>query len=236
MTDDKVSAPYVSYERFKGFLAKLHGATIPHVLDASVYSGYDGSTKSQLRIALRFFGLVDAQNRPSPDLAAVAEASLDKDRWAGAIKKLIAEPRYQGIWAHPLTTTTPQQLESEFQTEYGMAANVARKAATFFISAAKDADIELSPRIANRPRGGAGTPRRPRRKENGGDHGKVIAPAKKVPPAATMSITAQDLIGLPLAQMDAELQKAVWSLVLYLKGEEAKATKAIEDDHDDDQT
>ncbi|MFH0846604.1 MAG: hypothetical protein V1894_00900, partial [Chloroflexota bacterium] len=73
-TSRKRLPPYISYRTFHNFISELqHG--VPSRIDRSFWGDkYSGSSGTQLVGALRFLGLIDTSNVPSPRLRQLALA------------------------------------------------------------------------------------------------------------------------------------------------------------------
>jgi len=162
----KVTAPYTSFATFKNFLAGLRsGGGAPIVIDNSVYGNMSGGVRSQLKAALRFLGLVDEKNKPTEMMHTAVEATQDAAVWS-AFVHLILTTYYAPIIAHPLTNTTPAALRKEFEASYSGTPDVITKSITFFIHAAREAGVALSPRLTERQRGGGARRGAPRRRHS----------------------------------------------------------------------
>jgi len=205
--------PYLPYATFKNFLDSLK-AGIPGQIDRSVMRSLSGSAQSMLIGSLRFFDLISEDGKPSPTLGKLVNAEpVDRQK----ILRGLIETAYPFMFGDgiSLKTATPKQVADAF-ADAGVSGDTIRKAVVFFLSAAKDADIPLSPflkvRQPGRPPGSSGK-RRP---------GRPVAPSitsnrggvdEKTPYELLISI-------LDPEHMEKEEQDAVWTLIRYLKKQE----------------
>jgi hypothetical protein len=101
--------------------------------------------------ALRFFGLIDRNGIPKgPALEKLASEKDIHERRANL--RPILKSAYAEIMKFDLAKVTPSQLDTAFET-YGVTGDTKKKAKTFFINAAKFAELALSPLLTRRGRG-----------------------------------------------------------------------------------
>lgn len=133
--------PYVAYRTFKNFLATL-SAAIPSRIDKSVLIGHSGGTQTQLIHALRYLGLIDAKGAPTDKLPTLVKA--EGAVYATALREVL-NAAYPFISEVQLRTATQKQLEEAFASVAN--GDTVRKCLTFYLPAARDAGIALSPFI-----------------------------------------------------------------------------------------
>lgn len=222
MADEKPvkGPPHMSYRTFANYLEALQGG-IPGRIDRSVLGNYSGVAQSLLLGALQFFDMIDTDGHPTEFLERVVSAPSE------GRKKLLAvalESRYGYLFrgGFNLEKATTRQLHEQFE-KAGISGDTVRKAARFFIFAARDAGIPLSkfikaPRAPRSP-----APRQPRAaRVNGGttDAGRINPEA---PPATPGQTPYQVLIEmLDPANMDENERLAIWTLLQYLKKRESE--------------
>ncbi len=183
--DGKFSVPpYIAYRTFLNFLTKLEQA-IPRRIDRSYWSRYyNGSVGSQLVSALRFLGLVEGEdNRTTQDLARlVREKAIRKELLKEMLRK-----RFDTIFADvdDLSSVTHGQLEQSFKQHYKIEGESRRKAISFFVHAAQDAEIPISPfiRVNTNPRPSRSTSKPILKKKQ----------QSKTPPPVNVSTAAPEL-------------------------------------------
>lgn len=163
-TEKRAAAPYVSYTSLKNFVTSLRASGgVPIVIDNSVFGGMSGGSRSQMKSALRFLNLIDGDSKPTARMHEAVDASGDDAQWKAFVGRMLKE-YYAPILAHPLTSTTPSALKKEFELVFSGNPDVIGKAITFFIHAAKEAGLPLSPRLTERQKGAGGGKRQPRRR------------------------------------------------------------------------
>ena len=108
-----------------------------------------GSTGIQLMTALRFLGLMDEGNRPNEKLVRMVQS--EGREWQETLKGIVRD-RYAFVFESlELERATPAQLGEKFK-EQGAEGDVGRKCIAFFVAAANDANIPLSPFILKKNR------------------------------------------------------------------------------------
>lgn len=132
--------PYVAYKTLKNFLRGL-SAAIPSRIDKSVMSSMSGGTQGQVSAALRYLKLVDAQGIPQPLLVRIVKS--DGAEHQAAWREALGAYPFVTNKTIDLSTATSHQLEEEFKKL--ASGDTVRKAVIFFIPAAKEAGIQLSP-------------------------------------------------------------------------------------------
>lgn len=140
---------YVSFLTFWNLLDWLRELnTVPSQFDRSFWgSKYSGATGAQLMTGLRFLGLLD-NDRPTERLEQLALAG-DPDR-----KRLLADllrDAYGSQLVDGLPRATPKMVRDAL-IERGATDGTLRKAQSFFINAAKAADLPMPVTIAKQAR------------------------------------------------------------------------------------
>ncbi len=145
--DATLKPPYVSYVTFRNFIDLMRTDGVPPRLDSSVMTNLSGQVQSQLKLALRYLNLIDADDKVYPGFRELVEAD-DESR-----KQLLANlvvPSYFFLFDKTddfdLTVATPQQFSEKFR-QTGFTGDTLRKAESFFIALATEAGITLSKRI-----------------------------------------------------------------------------------------
>lgn len=160
------AAPYLS---FKTFLAALEAFTthgVPPLVDRGIWSTQPGGTQGLIMSALRFFVLIDHDNRPTNHLEEFA-STPDNDR--PRIIREMLERGYADLVQQDLTKMTAKMLDDAIQ-RYGISGQTKKKAITFFLQAAKFSELPLSSYLVTQIRNTSGNRRRrvanDRNKEN----------------------------------------------------------------------
>ncbi|MCH7792137.1 MAG: DUF5343 domain-containing protein [Planctomycetes bacterium] len=169
-TEKKTTPPYIPYSTFKnattGKLVTSAG-DLPSHIDSSVLPGMAGGTQAHYFVALRFFGLIDKEGRPSDRLRRMVSGD---DGWEAEMKALLE--RHYSDHLPILPNGTPKKLRQSFD-QYASSGSVIMKSVRFFVVAAEDAGFKVADSI-QKSKGGpvpsrAGGGRR-RRKFRDDDH------------------------------------------------------------------
>jgi hypothetical protein len=168
--------PWGGFQTFWNFLQQLHEhRPVPQVLDRAVMGNRGGSTRTELYVALRFFGLMDDEKRPTPALLDLVE-NLSPESF-----RPLVESRYRPVIDLNLATATPNQV-GERLAEIGSTPSTVTRARTFFLKAAECVGIEVGKTLATAP---ASPPRKrsPRktRKASQAQEQPPLPPSRKLP-------------------------------------------------------
>jgi hypothetical protein len=160
--ESKRAAAYLPWATFKTSLEQL-GKGMPSRIDRSVFQGMAWNVQTQLFAALKFLGLVKGEDEPTEVLHGLVTGP-DIERRA-RLKKVI-EGTYSELIAIDLTKATRAHFEEKLGSLYGVTGDTRKKAVRFFINAAEEVGIPLSPFIAPKETGGAKTRRPPSKPRN----------------------------------------------------------------------
>jgi len=158
--------PYGAFPAFLNFIQELNEHPLPQVIDRSVMGSRNGTSRSEIMSALRFFRLVDDDRRPTQAMRELV-GDPSKERIAEMVK--IA---YAPVIDLDLMTATRGQLD-EALLAMG-AGGMLAKARAFFLIAATQSGIPLGRVLQTATRPGA-----PRKRRM-----KVEAPVAPAPPPA----------------------------------------------------
>lgn len=214
--------PYLSYRTFRNFLESLGASGIPGRIDRSFMpSSMSGANQVLVIAALKFLKLIDENGIPQDNLHKLIEedGSINQAAYYAALNSA-----YSFLLNDlDIERATTRQVEEKFK-DLGLSSDTIRKAVNFFMLAAKDADMKISPHI--KPYQGSG--------RNGGGQRQRKATArpeeetrrdatpKETPVPSTVSKTPyQVLIEILSPDMEEAEQDAVWTLIRYLKKREA---------------
>lgn len=128
--------PYMSWTSFENLREKMRTKGLPAVLDRHFLGG-SGAYQSQVLVAFRALGLIDAQRRPTDRLR-----KLVADETPAMLREVI-EDYYASAFALG-DDAAASQLDEWFRGQ-GVSGDTLRKAVSFFISASKAAEITVSP-------------------------------------------------------------------------------------------
>ncbi len=145
-TAAKANPPYISFATFKTFISDLKDQGVPPHIDKHVWRHrFAGNVGPYLISTLRFLGLLTPNDDSTDELKAFADA-YGTDRWRDQLGNAIRRG-YAPVLALDLKTIAAGHLTDFFGQTYELESHTLRKAVTFFIHAAKDANLDLSPRI-----------------------------------------------------------------------------------------
>lgn len=135
--------PYVSYKSFYNFLESLQQG-IPARIDKSLMKNLSGAAQGQIIAALRYLSLIDDQGIVTDSLARLVKSQRPERQ---QLLQTIIKSSYPFLFDEfDLTTATSALFEQKFR-EIGATGDTVRRCATFFLYAAKEAEIPLSPYI-----------------------------------------------------------------------------------------
>lgn len=236
MAEEKThSPPYVGFGSFQSFISGLRGSPLPDRIDRSVFGTMSGGLAYGLLSALKFLNLIDGNGVPTPPLIRLAEADGEDQK---AALRVVLESAYPGLFdgTVKLDRATSAQLNDHLRKEFGIAGSTVDKAASFVLAAATAADITISNQLkARKPIGSGGASQKKLRLKKNGPIKETITPDTEQidrevqrPPASRDPV--QMLVEIiDMSAMDDEEQQAVWTLIRFLKRQEAKK-KAMEED------
>lgn len=151
-----VPAPYLP---FKTFLSSFDPFSqgVPPKLDRGLWN-QSGLMQGLIMNAYRFFKLIDASDKPTRILQQIA-SKKNPERKAEIADLL--RLGYPAIMVQDLMTMTPKLLDEALEKHYNVGGETKKKAATFFLQAAKWAGVPLGSFLADKTRNTSGVRRRP---------------------------------------------------------------------------
>ena len=161
MNDKTVKPPYTSYRSFLTLMNELKDHEVmPAAIDRSYLSKRSGSEQSALIATLKWFGLIDESGAPTPLLE---EYVVSNEEQSKEMLKSMVESAYGSITdgTFNLRSATTSQLADKFR-EYEISGSTLNKSVTFFLSAAKEAGIPVSPHAKAPVTSGGGMKRKPK--------------------------------------------------------------------------
>ena len=143
-------APYLPFRTFLGSLDALSQG-VPPVIDRTLWRNQAGLMQGLIMNAYRFFGLVDE------DAGDTSTEYLDKmahhpEQRASVLRTLIQNQYSDLLDVCDLTSATMKMLEDLFEDVFAVSGATKQKAITFFLKAAKFADMRLSPYLQSQLR------------------------------------------------------------------------------------
>jgi hypothetical protein len=154
--------PYLSYKSFINFVESLR-KHLPARIDRSVMGYLNGTTQAHLLVALKYLDLISSEGVPTDKLSRLTSTAEGSPERQAALREILTTA-YPFIFKSgvPLEQATSKQIDELFATT-GAASETLRKSLAFFVVAAQQAGIKLSPHILKRPRRARGTVNRTRR-------------------------------------------------------------------------
>lgn len=144
------SVPYLPATTFKSFIQQFKNGVVPPRIDRSLMTTLSGADQSMLRIALRFFRLVDAErNDAVTDRFRTLVEAIGTEAWKPTLRALVDES-YSDIVAGLDKAATSAQLDEHFRARASVSGSVLDKAVRFYLTLAEEAGIELSPHFKKR--------------------------------------------------------------------------------------
>jgi hypothetical protein len=137
--------PYVPYRSFRNFTDSLKQG-IPSRIDRSVMPSMSGALQGQLTTALRYLKLVTAGGHPTPVLPQLVNSEGHERAKVLRGVLLSAYPFLFEREGFDLMGATPKLLEEQF-AHAGASGGTIDKCVNFFLAAAKDAELSLSPHL-----------------------------------------------------------------------------------------
>jgi hypothetical protein len=239
MTDTKqdggkgLAPPYVAFSTTKTFFGTLKEHGVPGRIDRSVLGNFSGQVGSQLMVALRFLNLTDGEGHPTPRLTELVSA-YGTDEWPAALGSML-KGAYGPLMQTNLATATPQQFNDKFRDLYPAEGDTLRKCMTFFLGAAQEANIPISPYIMKnkKPRTAPTKRKAAKPKTTQADHPADVAKVQQRDDSngdgagqgngngsggqGAAKTAEQVLFELLHHEMETDEKQAVFTLLLYLK-------------------
>lgn len=236
MAEEKThSPPYVGFGSFQSFISGLKGSPLPDRIDRSVFGTMSGGLAYGLLSALKFLSLIDGNGVPTQLLIRLTEAEGEEEKTA--LRKVL-ETAYTGLFdgTVKLDRATSAQLDDHLRKTFGISGSTVDKAASFVLAAATAADVTISNQLkARKPIASGGAGQKKLRLKKSGSAKEPATPDagqrdREVQSPATSKDPVQMLVEIiDMSAMDDEEQQAVWTLIRFLKRQEAKK-KAMEED------
>lgn len=228
-----MSPPYATYGSFTNFINKLRETGIPSRIDPSVFGNASGSVSYSIIAALKYLNLIDDDGNPTQKFVALVNASDDE---RPPILNEVIQAGYPSLFsgAINLKKATAGQFDDHMRKEYDVKGSTVDKIAAFFIGAAKQAGIELSPHLlARKPVATSSSSRKSagQRKRSEGDGAANENPQVKPPVVVTEKALEYRLVDLMTDAMDdPEVMQAIIKVVTFLKTREASEKNTATDE------
>jgi hypothetical protein len=159
--------PYLPFKTFLNSLDTLSQG-VPPKLDRTFWRNQSGINQGLIMNAYRYFYLVDQNDASTDHLAALVQ---HPEKRPAKLKQMIQDQYMFVLQKTDITKATMKILEEAFGEVYPVTGQTKQKAITFFLKAAKFADMPLSPYLLTQLREAAKKPRRAKQRnaQNGAD-------------------------------------------------------------------
>lgn len=176
MDTSEFRPPYMSFQTFWGFLEDLASKPLPPRIDRSLMGGKSGTDQANLSAAFASFGLTREDGTVLPALTELVATPADKRK---AHFGEIMAPYYSAALEVSAQNGTEADLKRSFVDEWPSigSADTRRKAITFFLHAARAAELPLSPHFPA-TRSGSGASGASRAKRTTSKRKTTPAPAR----------------------------------------------------------
>ena len=141
--EKKLLPPYVPYRTFDNFLAGIR-SSLPQKIDRSLMNSMSGAMQSQTLLALEYLKLIDPTTEAPTDTLARLLGADQSERQALWQKILSSSYPFLFEAGFQLERATPSELQDRFG-KTGATGSTLRKCIAFFLRAAKEGGLELSP-------------------------------------------------------------------------------------------
>ena len=142
--------PYFSWKTFSGYIKSLH-QSLPSRIDRSAMRNLNGSNQNIMMNALIYLKLIQSDGTPEKVLEEIVEASIpEKQSLYQEHLRMMLQGAYpflfDGSNSFNLERSTSAQFDEKFRAT-GASGETVKKCEAFFIAAAQEAGMKLSPHI-----------------------------------------------------------------------------------------
>jgi hypothetical protein len=139
--------PYGSFQTFWSFIEALGTKPLPPQVDRSMLDGKSGTDQMGILMALRAFGLIKGEDNKVQS-ALTALVVTDKEGRKARLGELV-----RSFYSRQLEVSdnngTEKMLFDSFEDSFGLTGDTRRKAATWFLHAARESGIPVSQHFRN---------------------------------------------------------------------------------------
>jgi hypothetical protein len=156
----KLLPAYVSYKAETRFLEGLRDHALPAQIDRGVLTGMSGSVQSAMLKSLESLGLIAGDGKPTQRMKELLKHAAGSAEHKAQLRSLL-ESAYPYLFDGKidLKTSTTNQVQAVFR-EQGVSGSTISKCIAFFLSAAKDAGVEISKYVRTPPMAEVGVKKR----------------------------------------------------------------------------
>ncbi|MBT2304711.1 DUF5343 domain-containing protein [Variovorax paradoxus] len=178
----KLSPAYASHKSFNSFFdARREDGHVTTVVDRSLMSNFAGSTKGELLATLKFLGMIDDKGTPSK---RYEEYVVADDEARKELLEAMVRNAYAFLFEAPgfyIERATSNQVADLFRNQ-GINGSTLVRAVAFFLAAAKQAGIKVSPNIKPPPMAARGASKPKKEVPPPPPLVHTIAPPREAPP------------------------------------------------------
>lgn len=228
----KAAAPYLPFKTFLSAMDAFTAHGLPPLIDRSIWRTQPGGVQGLIMGALRFFDLMDDENRPTELLQGFVSSPAEKR--TAAVRTLL-EHGYAELIRQDLTKMTVKMLDGAIEM-YGVSGETKKKATTFFLQAAKFSDLPLSSFLQTQIRATPGTRRKRSsnngRNRDGGDEQEGFSPEAPTSRGSTKTIELHNggtltlNVSVDVFAMSSADRDFVFDLIDRLRGYESRKSSA----------
>lgn len=153
----KVNVPaYAPYGPFKSLIKDLGENGVPEHITTSVFKG-SNSGKAMMKASFKYLALMDGDERPTSKLTQLTESD---ENYSSTLKQILLDS-YPFLFdgSIDLANTTSERVADKFK-DVGASGSTVSKCVAFFLSAAKDAEIQVHKRV--KPPARPASPKKPK--------------------------------------------------------------------------
>jgi len=156
----KTFPPYISYKAHSRFLDGLRDHALPAQIDRGVLSGMSGSVQSAMLKSLESLALIAKDGKPTKQMQDLLKHASGSPEYKERLRDVL-EATYPYLFddAIDLKTATTNQVQAVFRAQ-GVSGSTVAKCIAFFLSAARDAGIEVSKYVRTPPMAEMGVKKR----------------------------------------------------------------------------
>ena len=133
--------PYIPYKTIINSLEVFETHGLPPQIDRGIWKTQPGGTQGLILAAYKFLDLVQDSGLPTERLGLLVKDKLGRP---AQVEKMLRAAYHEILGKHELSKMTVKMLEDEFEAAYSVQGETKRKGITFFLQAAKGAQIPLS--------------------------------------------------------------------------------------------
>lgn len=216
----KAAPPYATFPAFVSFINKLRQTGVPGRIDRSVFGNASGSVIYSVLASLTSLNLINEQGTPSPKFIELVNAP---DEQRPKLLRQIIIDGYPSLFGSgmDLTTMTAGQFNEHIRGEFDVAGSTIDKIASFFLSAAKAAEIPVSKHLETRTQIGASPSSKKSPQQRKKPETDATEDEEEPPPISEKALEYRLVDLMSEAAGDAEVMGAIIKVITFLKTKNA---------------